>query len=152
MKQFRPFSRRLILTRSESVALLVIASLYVVGFTWSHVQETTESFDPAVYAELDSLIAAGGIVPVDTLPKPGRKEGEDSLETEPLRDGIGLLDVNTAGLAKLMDLPGIGPALASRIIDYRTRHGHFKAPDELIRVKGIGPAKMQRILPLITAN
>ncbi len=49
------------------------------------------------------------------------------------------VDVNTATVAALERLPGVGPALAARIVDYRTAHGPFGAPEELTRVHGIGP-------------
>lgn len=48
------------------------------------------------------------------------------------------VDINTAGVAELERLPGVGPALASRIVAYRSRHGRFRAARELIRVPGIG--------------
>jgi len=52
----------------------------------------------------------------------------------------GLLDLNTATVADLDALPGIGPVLAQRIVDHRTAHGPFTSVDQLDDVSGIGPA------------
>jgi competence protein ComEA len=54
--------------------------------------------------------------------------------------GGGLLDLNTATVADLDALPGIGPVLAQRIVDHRTAHGPFTSVDQLDDVSGIGPA------------
>lgn len=48
------------------------------------------------------------------------------------------VDINTANAAALDALPGIGPVLAQRIVDYRTQNGAFKTTEELKNVKGIG--------------
>jgi competence protein ComEA len=64
----------------------------------------------------------------------------------------GLIDINTAGAAELDGLPGIGQALAQRIVEYRTANGPFKAIEDLRSVKGIGPALFANIAPLITAG
>lgn len=53
------------------------------------------------------------------------------------------IDINTASSADLEEIPGIGPAIASRIIEYRTNHGKFISPDDLKKIKGIGDKKMQ---------
>lgn len=59
------------------------------------------------------------------------------------------LDLNSVTPADLEALPGIGPALAQRIIDYRRAHGPFKTIDDLEQVSGIGPKKLARIKPLL---
>ncbi len=53
--------------------------------------------------------------------------------------------LNQAGIFDFEALPGIGPALAARIIAYRDSVGQFQRADELLKVKGIGPAKFQAI-------
>lgn len=60
-----------------------------------------------------------------------------------------LIPVNTAPASELQKLPGIGPKLAEAIIEFRTRSGPFERVEELLEVKGIGPAKLGRIRPLV---
>jgi competence protein ComEA len=58
-----------------------------------------------------------------------------------------VVDLNRADAAELDRLPGIGPVLARRIIDYRTRHGRFSRCEELLAVPGIGPRLLERVRP-----
>jgi len=60
-----------------------------------------------------------------------------------------LVDLNRAGAAELETLPGIGPALAGRILAERSRRGRFDRVEELLEVSGIGPATLERIRPLL---
>ena len=57
------------------------------------------------------------------------------------------LDLNTATAQDLDALPGIGPALAQRIVDYRAAHGPFRTVEDLLQVSGIGPKKLNNIKP-----
>jgi len=59
--------------------------------------------------------------------------------------GSGPVDVNQADETRLQDLPGIGPALAAAIIQYRTDHGPFGTVEDLLDVPGIGPAKLAQL-------
>jgi competence ComEA-like helix-hairpin-helix protein len=61
----------------------------------------------------------------------------------------GPVDVNAASLTELQRLPGIGPAIAARIVAYRDSAGPFRSPAELERVSGIGPATVARITPYL---
>jgi competence protein ComEA len=61
----------------------------------------------------------------------------------------GPVDLNRASAADLEALPGIGPALAQAIIDHRQQHGPFRSVDDLADVRGIGPAKMEQLRPLV---
>jgi competence protein ComEA len=62
----------------------------------------------------------------------------------------GPVNVNSATAAQLDALPGIGPATAQAIVNDREQHGPFATVDDLARVRGIGPAKLAQLRPLVT--
>lgn len=59
------------------------------------------------------------------------------------------IDVNTASETDLERLPGVGPSLARRIVEYRQANGPFATPDDLQNVSGIGPSKFAKMEPFI---
>ena len=113
----------------------------------------------------DAIAAAGGALPGTDLSlvnlaqkvadgqlivigKSGPAGGSSSAG--PGGAGSGPIDLNSATVADLDTLPGIGPSLAQHIIDYRTAHGSFHSVDELRSVSGIGDAKFAEIKDLVT--
>ena len=59
------------------------------------------------------------------------------------------LDLNSARMEDLMELPGIGEKLAQRLVEYRKSHGGFRSVEDLRRVRGIGEKRMERLRPLV---
>ncbi|MEE9417206.1 MAG: ComEA family DNA-binding protein [Acidimicrobiales bacterium] len=61
------------------------------------------------------------------------------------------IDINTADVAALDDLPGVGPSTAAAIVEHRERTGPFRSIDDLLEVRGIGPAKLELLRSRISA-
>lgn len=59
------------------------------------------------------------------------------------------VNLNTATVEQLDALPGVGPATAQAIIDYRKQHGRFRSVQDLLEVEGIGPAKLEKLRPRV---
>jgi competence protein ComEA len=113
----------------------------------------------------DAIDAAGGVLPdtdlsvvnlarrvvdgeliaigVPGVPAGGGAPGAPGAPT-------GKVNLNTATLAQLDALPGVGPVLAQRIIDHRTRRGQFRSVGDLRQVEGIGDAKYDQLKELVT--
>ncbi len=62
------------------------------------------------------------------------------------------VNINTAPRAELEQLPGVGPGIAVRIIEYRTRYGPFRRVEHLLIVRGISERRFAQIRPLIKAE
>jgi competence protein ComEA len=66
-----------------------------------------------------------------------------------VQPGQALVNINTGGPDELDRLPGVGPATARKIIEYRSTIGRFSSPDQLLEVKGIGPKKLAEMRPFV---
>lgn len=63
-----------------------------------------------------------------------------------------LININLASVVELEQLPGVGPATAKAIVAYREKNGAFLKVEDLLKVRGIGPAKLSEILPRARVN
>jgi competence protein ComEA len=110
---------------------------------------------PAGSRAVDAVAAAGGALPgasVDGINLARTLvDGEQILVGSPQSSSkeSALLDLNTASLADLDRLPGVGPVLAQRIIAWRSQHGRFRSVDQLREVAGVGATKFADIKPLV---
>ncbi len=93
------------------------------------------------------LGAAGLVAPelpeIDTAVRTAQPGVQEQGERKPV-------DVNKATVEQLQQVPGIGPALAQRIIDFRTEHGLFEKVDDLLNVRGIGTTTLDKLKPYLT--
>jgi competence ComEA-like helix-hairpin-helix protein len=134
--------------RRELWLLLFLAATLGVGLA---VREFRAGF-PELAERLEGLDAeAEPATPPERrwphpLPPAPPKISEDEARAN------GQLDLNTATRAELQRLPGIGPALAQRIVEVRERHGRFADPGDLRRVPGIGARKLEAIQGLVTVT
>jgi competence protein ComEA len=130
-------------------AVGVLGALSAGGLAW-----TVWSRPVAVTAEPRAIVQPAtrqGVAHV-TLKEDAEAPGDGAASTVSVATLTKRINLNSATQAELELLPGVGPALASRIIVHRTEHGAFASVDRLDDVKGIGPAKLAKIRPLVCVD
>jgi len=127
------------------------------------VAERMERFDraeplaPVVFPRSEDD-APSSLRPRTPLPRPplvapaGSREVDGALPALAAASDPRPLDINRASLAELARLPGVGPALAARILAERERRGRFETPEALRYVVGMGPKKLGAIRELVTVG
>jgi competence ComEA-like helix-hairpin-helix protein len=131
--------------------------------------ETDGLAEEAVASETGELAFAGpaeetdeesGELPDDVLVEPvepvaANAEADEPPATEKEKkktDGAtGVVNLNTASVDQLMALPGVGPSLAARIVEFRQER-RFEEPKHLLRVRGIGKATYAKLAPMLAVS
>lgn len=159
-KKMYALQQRAALTAPEASFMLAVAGLLLIGFGARHALPPSLPDAEPVHAYADALAA---LPPPDSSAAPARHgpietASADSDSTMPPaerpRATRGRLapvptNLNTADSRALERLPGIGPALAGRIIEYRELNGPFSRPADVQRVSGIGPRTYERLEPYL---
>lgn len=104
---------------------------------------------PTPTVNLARLLVDGEQVVVDdsVQPPPSQSSADSGASGEPA--AAGPIDLNSATVDQLDSLPGVGPVLAGRIIEWRTAHGRFTTVDELREVGGVGEKRFADISPRV---
>lgn len=104
--------------------------------------------DADIYAlNQAQLLVDGQQLVVPSVHAGGEAGAQDS--DAPAGAGGGVLSLNTATAAELTALPGVGEATAQAIVQHRETNGPFAKPEDLMDVKGIGPAKFEALKDLV---
>lgn len=143
MQPLEPYQRRLI---------FVLLFVVLVGVILKTVDRQRQALSFDIEAFLDGYKYSA---PLDTS-KPEVLATSDALRLQDLdpensdsRDSKPIINVNKADMGQLQMLPGIGPVLAAEIIAYRDSAGPLQAPDDLLKVKGIGRIKLANMIEYI---
>lgn len=130
------------MNRKEKTVLIFLCLCFIVGAGISFIRHEREqkNLDAIVVKRIQSNTMSQ--IAIDSI---NNEDADSSYETL-------LININTASSKELDALPGIGPALAQRIIDYRQKQGGFKTKEEILKVSGIGPKKFTALKDKITIN
>jgi len=131
-------------TRPEQRAILVLLSTFGLGtlFWWYRQSQPLPAVSPATVAVFDEFVRG---LPDDSVFAPASFSERGATE----RASSARLDLNAATINDLVRLPGIGPVMAKRIVEYREANGPFKSLQDLCKVKGIGVKTYEKLAPLV---
>lgn len=167
MKYLEKVSQKIGFTSTETNIVLFILFACLIGITVNIIknEKNKNEFLEFDYKQEDSLFnAASG--------DPGIRDSASDLEVKKIASQHELLDftkakfqernfkkkssvqklinINTASKIDLAQLPGLGEKTVAAIIDYRLKHGRIKQLDELLKIKGIGEKKFEKIKNLVS--
>ncbi|MEX2586080.1 MAG: helix-hairpin-helix domain-containing protein [Balneolaceae bacterium] len=155
------FLEQLQIPRRERIAVGFFAALGLFFLTSVYFLDQKVYYDKAYYEELDRLFAEKSrMAELERAQIYQRYDsavsavtdsiGEDSVKMDGENYRERRININLASASRLRELPGIGPAYAQRIIDWRNKYGAFTSAEQLLEIRGIGSVRLDAIRPLIT--
>lgn len=137
-------------TRQEQRATLLLLSAFGIGaLAWWYRQ--SRPLPPVNPAEVAVFEEYARTLERDTSAIVAPTETSE-LKAGPAASALLQLNLNAAAEADLVRLPGIGPVMAKRIVEYRQAHGPFKRLDDLRKIKGIGAKTYAKLAPLLVVK
>ncbi|MFD0704809.1 ComEA family DNA-binding protein [Alloscardovia venturai] len=79
-------------------------------------------------------------------------QAQEEPQLQSQSQGNQLININTASSQQLQEIPGVGPSIAGRIIDYRASHGRFTTVDQLMNVSGIGTKTLEKLRSYVSVQ
>ncbi len=159
---FNKVSRKIGFTETEIYVILFLAISFIIGFSIKMYKDTvTEEYKEYDYSEADSLFKQYKSQAEENLRSEKEKKEKNKIDSKgeilgfksqnfdnkkelpPLKEKS--ININTADFKTLTRLPGIGEKTALNIIDFRNVNGNFKSLEEVLKVKGIGKVKLNKI-------
>ncbi len=126
-------------TTQEIRALLLLLTALLVGSGITLYKRTHPHFAPGLVVEKSDLTPIGNLQ--KTVPSPDRQAIKRSDDPPaPIK-----INVNQASEKELEKIPGLGPKLSQRIVEYRNINGPFRRIEDLVKVRGIGPKNLGKI-------
>ncbi|MBI5021939.1 MAG: helix-hairpin-helix domain-containing protein [Ignavibacteriales bacterium] len=151
------FNQTLGFTKNETRIILFLVLIFLAGigiklFKSSYTSKPSYDFS-SIDSEFYTRSATGDSVSSELSAIENQKDkstgGDRSISKGKYSTSV---DINSASIAELMALPGIGEGIAKNIIAYRKSNGNFKSVSDLKKVGGIGDKKFEKLLPLVTVG
>lgn len=154
---------RITLTVLMCITLLLSAALLLIDFSpspddhdYSELEHIFQQRSEIQQAGHDAIMAR--YEPHETSPPVAGTESVDTVtnvktyedeEPEQQISDTTRININTANAEQLQQLPGIGPAYAGRIVEWRRENGTFESVEQLLEIRGIGPVRLENIRDLV---